>query len=173
MQTPSWNISFLMSASLVCFIKRKTPKEGSVHEYLSPNPAKITRRLISFGGINICSSSWPPCYRRCSLPVPHSTNLSMAHLLLKLEYPVHECLRRRRASRDVDINRHYPITAPGNTVAVVIITSSVRARSHRYHPSGVGHLIIDLSKRGSHFVGQSASNDHNIGLTRRSAEYYS
>jgi len=67
----------------------------------------------------------------------------------------------------------------------VVVTSSVRARSHGDDPSRLGHLIIDyrsemiseverrerrekvkntFTKSGSHLVGESSSDDHDIRL---------
>ena len=69
----------------------------------------------------------------------------MSHLFLELEDAVHQCFTGRRASRDVDINGHNSITSSCNTVAPVIITSSIRARTHTDHPSWIRHLVIYLT----------------------------
>ena len=52
----------------------------------------------------------------------------------------------------------------------MIISSSIRATAHRNHPPGIRHLIVDLTQRGSHFVGQSTGYDHHVGLARGGTE---
>ncbi len=94
--------------------------------------------------------------------IPHSGNPCMALLFLKLKDAVHQCLACWRASRHVYIHGHDSITPSGNTVAVVIIASSIRARAHADHPSRVRHLIVDLTESGSHLVRKSPGNNHNI-----------
>lgn len=89
-----------------------------------------------------------------------------------LEDPIHQRFTRRGASRNIDIYRHNPITTSRDTVAVMIIASSIGARSHTDHPSRVGHLIIDLTEGGGHLVRESAGDDHDIGLARGSTEDY-
>jgi len=106
------------------------------------------------------------------LPVPHSRNLSMTHLLLQLENTIHQSFRSRRTPGHIDINRHNPITTSCNTITIVIIPATVRTTSHRNNPSRIRHLIVDLSQSRSHLVRKSTSNDHDIGLTRRSTEDY-
>jgi hypothetical protein len=54
----------------------------------------------------------------------------------------------------------------------MVIATPIRTAAHRNNPSRIRHLIIDLSKRRSHFVRKRARNDHDIGLARRSTEDY-
>lgn len=89
----------------------------------------------------------------------------MSHLLLKLQNSIHERLTGRRTSRNVDIYRYDPVTAPNYRVRVMVVTSSVRTRSHRDNPSRVRHLVVNLTERRRHLVGKGSGNDHNIGLT--------
>ena len=79
------------------------------------------------------------------LPVPHSGDFRMPHLLLKLEDGVHQRFASRRTARNVDIHRHDSVTTSRHRVAVVIISTTVRATTHAYHPSWIWHLIVHLS----------------------------
>jgi hypothetical protein len=54
----------------------------------------------------------------------------------------------------------------------VVISSSIRTATHRNNPSRLRHLIVDLSERRSHLVGERACYDHDIGLTRGGTEDY-
>ena len=92
--------------------------------------------------------------------------------MLTLKDPIHQSLARWRASRHIDIHRYNPITTPRHAIAVMVITTSVRTASHRNYPSGIWHLIIDLSKRRSHLVCKGTGNNHNIGLSRGGTEDY-
>lgn len=104
------------------------------------------------------------------LSVPHSGDLGVPHLSLQLEDTVHQSFTRRGAAGDVYIDGHNSVTATHNTVAVVIVTSSVGAAAHTDDPSWLGHLIVDLTQSRCHLVGESAGNDHDVGLTRRGTE---
>jgi len=77
-----------------------------------------------------------------SLPVPHSGDLGMPHFLLQLENPIHERLGRGRASRDVNIDRHDPVAATSNAVAVVVVSAPIGATTHADHPSK-SKLVLD------------------------------
>lgn len=104
------------------------------------------------------------------LAVPHPGDLGMPHLLLKLEDTKHEGLGGRRATRNVDIHRHDPVTAAGDAVRVVVVAAAVCARAHGDDPAGVGHLVVDLAQGGGHFVGEGAGHDHDVRLAGRGAE---
>ena len=86
----------------------------------------------------------------------------MPHLLLQLENAVHQSLASRRATGNVDIHRHNPIAPSGNTVAVMIISSSVCTRTHTDHPSRFRHLIVDLAESGGHLVRKCSGDYHNV-----------
>lgn len=102
--------------------------------------------------------------------VPHTGDLGVAHLALELEDAVHEGLGGGRAAGNVDIDGDDAVAAADDTVAVVVVAATVGAATHGDDPSGLGHLIVDLSEGGSHLVGESAGNDHDIGLSRRGTE---
>jgi len=106
------------------------------------------------------------------LSVPHSSYLRVPHLLLQLENTVHQRLRCRRTTRHIDIYRHNPITAPSNTITIVIVTATIRTTAHRDDPSRLRHLIVHLSQRWRHLVRQRTSYYHNVGLARGCSEDY-
>lgn len=94
----------------------------------------------------------------------------MPHLLLQLEDAEHERLGGRRAARNVDIDWYDSVTSSGDTVAVVVVTTTIGAAAHGNDPSWVGHLVVDLSQGGSHLVGEGSGDNHDIGLTGRCTE---
>lgn len=94
----------------------------------------------------------------------------MPHLLLQLENTVHERLARGRAARHVNIHRDDSVTSSCHRVAVMVVSSSVRAATHRNDPSRVRHLVVHLSQGRGHLVCESSGDNHNIGLTWRSTE---
>lgn len=49
-------------------------------------------------------------------------------------------LSGRRASRHVEVDRDDPVATANDRVRVVVVTASVRARTHRDDPAGLGHL---------------------------------
>jgi hypothetical protein len=55
-------------------------------------------------------------------------------------------------------------------VAVVVVSTTISARTHGNNPAGIRHLIVDLSKSRSHLVCESSSNNHDIGLSWRGTE---
>lgn len=106
------------------------------------------------------------------LPVPHPRDLGMPHFLLQLEDAIHKRLTRWWAAWDIDIHGNDSVATPRHGVTVVIVSPTIRARSHGNYPSRVGHLIVHLSQRGSHLVRQCAGDNHNIRLSRGSTEDY-
>lgn len=69
-----------------------------------------------------------------------------------------------RTSRHIDVNRDNSVASADNRVAVVVVPTAVCATSHTDNPTGVGHLVINLSESGSHLVGQGPRDDHDVGL---------
>jgi hypothetical protein len=111
----------------------------------------------------------------------------MSHLLLQLENPVHERLTRWWASRHINIHWNDSVASSCHTVTVVVVSSTVGARTHGDNPSRLynvslighrdvsscvylRHLIVNLSQSRCHLVGESTSNNHDVGLTWRSTE---
>lgn len=79
-------------------------------------------------------------------------------------------LRCGWASWDIDIDGNNTIASTNNRVRIVIISASIGTGAHGDHPPGLGHLIVHFTKGRCHLVGQSSSNDHDIGLTGRGTE---
>ncbi len=52
----------------------------------------------------------------------------------------------------------------------VVVAAAVGAGSHGHHPAGLGHLVVHLSQRGGHLVGESARHNHAVRLARAGAE---
>ena len=94
----------------------------------------------------------------------------MPHLLLQLKDPIHQRLGRWRTARNIDIDRHDPITSPRDRVAIVIVPATVRTAAHRDHPARLGHLVVHLAQGRRHLVGERAGDDHDVGLARARAE---
>lgn len=106
----------------------------------------------------------------CLSSVPHSGDLGIPHLALKLEDAVHQSLTGRRAAGDVDVDGDDTVAATDDTVGVVVVATTVGAGAHGDDPSGLGHLIVDLAQGGGHLVGEGAGDNHDIGLTGRGTE---
>lgn len=104
------------------------------------------------------------------LPVPNPRDPGLPHLSLQLKDTVHQSLARRGAAGDIDIDGHNAVTAPDDTVAVVVVTTPVGAASHADDPAGFGHLIVDLAQGGRHLVRERAGDNHDIGLAWRGTE---
>ena len=69
-----------------------------------------------------------------------------------------------------DVDRHDLIHALHDGV-VVEHAAAARARAHRDHPLGLGHLVVDAAQHRRHLPRQPAGDDHQVGLARRSAEH--
>ena len=65
----------------------------------------------------------------------------------------------------------HTITASDDGIGVVIVTTTVGARTHGDDPSWLWHLVVDFSQSGSHFVGECSGNDHDITLTGTGTEH--
>src|SRR5262245_38559408 len=50
-----------------------------------------------------------------------------ADLLLQQQHAVEQCLRRRRAARHVNVDRHDPIAATYDRIGIVIVAAAVGA----------------------------------------------
>ena len=83
---------------------------------------------------------------------------------------IHQSFTSWWTTRHVDIHWHNSVTAPGDTITIMIITATICATTHRNHPSGLWHLVVYLSEGRRHLVCERTSHDHDIGLTRRGTE---
>ena len=79
-------------------------------------------------------------------------------LLLKLDDGIKYRFRRRRATRNVDVDWNDFVDALHHVIRP-IETPARRARSHRDHPPWLSHLIVDLFQDRSHLIVNGAK-DH-------------
>src|SRR5690606_13622721 len=91
-------------------------------------------------------------------------------LLLKLQHPIEQRLRGRRAAGNIDVDRHDAVAPPHHRVGIVIVAAAVGAGSHRDYPARLCHLIVDLAQGRRHLVAEGAGDDHDIRLSRTWAE---
>src|SRR5262245_20800174 len=77
-------------------------------------------------------------------------------LLLELDDAVQQRLGSRRASGHVDIHRNDAVAASNHRIGIVVVAAAVRAGAHGDDPARLGHLVVDLAQRGSHFVDERA-----------------
>ena len=103
-------------------------------------------------------------------PVPHTSNLGVAHLPLQLENTIHQRLTGRRAARHVNVHGDNTITAPDDAITVVVVATAIGTAAHGDDPSRLGHLIVDLAQRRSHLVGEGAGDNHDVGLAGGGSE---
>jgi len=104
------------------------------------------------------------------LPMPHPRDLLSSHLLLQLENPIKQSLSGRRATGNIDVYGQDAVDATKNTVTVMVVAAPIGTAAHTDYPFGVWHLVVTQSNSRSHLVGDSAGNDHNVGLTRRGSK---
>lgn len=52
----------------------------------------------------------------------------------------------------------------------MVVSSTVRAATHRDDPSRLGHLIVDLSQGRCHLVCKGSGHNHDVRLSRRGTE---
>src|SRR6266540_2467046 len=91
----------------------------------------------------------------------------VSDLLLELEQPVEERLRRRRAARHVDVHRDDAVHALDDVVTVSEGAARIRAGPHGHGPLGIGHLIVDALEHGRHLDVDRAGDDHEVRVARR------
>src|SRR5579859_4200017 len=90
-----------------------------------------------------------------------------ADLLLQQQHAVEQRLRRRRAARHVDVDRHDAVATAHHRIGIVVVAAAIGAGAHRDHVARLGHLVVDLAQRRRHLVGERAGHDHHVGLPRR------
>ena len=88
-------------------------------------------------------------------------------LLLQERNGVDELLRPRGASRNIDV--HWDHLIDGNESVVREHAGRGGAGAHGDDPLGFGHLLVQAADDGSHLVRDASGDDHEIGLTRRTA----
>src|ERR1039458_1362273 len=55
----------------------------------------------------------------------------------------------------------------------VVHSPGIRAGAHRDHPARLHHLLVEALNNGRHLDEHGAGNHHEIGFTRRTANYFS
>jgi hypothetical protein len=121
-------------------------------------------------------------HRQFSLPVPHPPSFRPPYFPLQTKnsldqsfgsrwtysrqsLPSQESSTRKGVqltTRNINIDRHNPITTSHHAIRVMVIPTSISTASHADNPPRIRHLIIKLSQSGSHLVGKSASDDHDV-----------
>lgn len=104
------------------------------------------------------------------LAVPHPGDPLIPHLFLELEDAVKQSFGRGRTTRNIDVNRQDTVDTAKDTIAVVVVSSSVGATAHGKNPFGIWHLVVAQADSRGHLVSDSASDNHNVGLTGRGAK---
>ena len=101
-------------------------------QVLTPVPLNTTTRPPHF-----------PLQLKHSIAVRYRFSQSTFSNALSEEEDVQKCLGGRRATGNVEIDGNDSVAASNYRVRVMVVTSSVRARSHGDDPSRLGHLIVD------------------------------
>lgn len=104
------------------------------------------------------------------LTVPEHHLARAADLALELHDAVQQRLGAGRAARHIQVDRDNAVAATHHTVRVVVVAATVRARAHRDHPAGLGHLVVHLAQRGRHLVCERTRDNHNVTLAGRGTE---
>ena len=73
-------------------------------------------------------------------------------------------LRRWWTARHVYVDWYHPIHASYHTIAIMVISTTIRTASHADHPLWIRHLIVQLSESRCHLIGNRASHYHDVGL---------
>ena len=92
------------------------------------------------------------------------------NLVLQLDDPVEQGLGGGRTPGNVDVHRDDPVAPAHDGIRVVVIAPAIRAGSHRNHPTGLRHLVIDLPQSRGHLVAERTGDDHDVGLARTRPE---
>src|SRR3954467_9471577 len=94
------------------------------------------------------------------------------NLLLQKGDGINQLLGTRRATRYINIYRYDLIDALHQRV-IVKHAARGRTRPHGDYPLRFRHLLPELADHRRHFVGNSASDDHQIRLARRRPKNFS
>ncbi len=100
---------------------------------------------------------------------PTLGQLAGTDLLVQGKDRMQQRLGPRRATGCIHVDRNNLVDALHDGV-VVEHAAAGRAHTHRQHPLGLHHLVVDLAQHGCHLLADAARNDHQIGLARRCAE---
>src|ERR1035437_7456693 len=81
-----------------------------------------------------------------------------AHFLVESEDGVHQGLGSRGAPRSVDVHGDDLVDALNDGV-VIEHASATCANSHRQHPLGLHHLVVDLAEHRGHLLRYPTGHD--------------
>src|SRR6266545_2971084 len=81
-----------------------------------------------------------------SIPPSPLDRAGAADLLLQQQHAVEQRLRRGRAARHVDVDRHDAVAAAHHRIGIVVIAAAVGARAHRDDVARLRHLVVDLAQ---------------------------
>ena len=92
------------------------------------------------------------------------------YLLLERHDAEDERLGTRRTSWHVHVHRDHPVGPHEHRIAVEERPAGDGAGAHRYHPLGLGHLLVEAGHPLGHLGRDGARDDHDVGLPRRGRE---
>src|SRR5690606_13778740 len=95
----------------------------------------------------------------------------LADGLLQQLQALQERLGAGRAAGYVHVHGE-ELVDPLNDRVDVVHTTGIGARTHGNDPLGFGHLFVEALDDGRHLDEAGAGNDHEIGLARRSTNYF-
>jgi hypothetical protein len=127
-------------------------------------PAEVRlklRQCYGCGGVHTFFCSWKIPYIKAS-DVGGPSIDALAKLPGGEGVYLRDRWKKRLTSRNIDINRHDPVTSPRDRVAIMIVAPSIGTAPHADNPPRIRHLIVDLPQRGRHLVGQGARHDHDV-----------
>jgi hypothetical protein len=105
-----------------------------------------------------------------SAAIPHPRDLRPPDLVLQLEDTIQQRLSGRRTPRNINIHGNDTIDSPQDTIAVVVISSTIGTAAHADHPLGIRHLVVKQPDGRRHLVADGAGDDHHIRLAWGCAE---
>src|SRR5687768_3687666 len=89
-----------------------------------------------------------------------------ADLPLQLHDAVEQGLGRRRAARNVDVDRNDAVAAAHHRIGIMIIAAAIGAAAHRDDVARLRHLVVDPPQRRRHLVAERSGDDHHVRLAR-------
>src|SRR5690606_35022049 len=157
--------------STLPFFRRLPPWGPLPFPLLSPVRLPPVPRLASFRSAARMRRRFP-----CDPSNPSRTGHPLSRfrlitdLLLQLVDSVDQGGRVGRTSGDVHVHRNDLIHAFDHGVRLHIGSPRRRAGTHRHHPFGLRHLVVQTAKNRPHLLGHGTGHDHHVGLPGGSAE---
>src|SRR5664279_175170 len=88
----------------------------------------------------------------------------LVDFVLQPKQSVEKVFWPRRTTHDIHVHWHDSIDTLQHRIGVERATYG-RTRTHRDHPLGLGHLVIDPLHHGSHLQCHRAADDHQVALS--------